>query len=752
MFKKLIMLKINYLNRTKELIAKYSQLSLKQLTQISADWQKQPYLSILKKDFIVQATALAAAVVNKIKHINLYDSQLKAALILDKGVIEELKTGEGKSYVAILNAYYESFYGYVHIISTNEYLSHRDYLNAVDILNALNISSSFVNSDMSKEEKIFSYRKQVVFTTNANLGFDYLRDCTELTPKLRIPRLDYALIDEADLILLDEAKTPLILSNRSNQFSRNIANLTKIVHAINKLNPTEIKIEKDLNNVYLTDEGYKHIAKLYPDFMNNFSDINSVLTAKFLMKKDKDFIIENNAIKLIDQDTGRISDNRQYMYGLQTILEIINKVPVNNTTDYNQEISNPALFNLYKKFSGMTGTAIDGKEEFLSLYNKRIIKIKPHFKNRRKDLPDLLFTSEKARETYLLNQIKFYHKKHYPILIQTIDIKSNQEIASLLAKNGYKFQVINGKTIYTKKKFSKEVTLIKKAGRKSTITIATNVVGRGTDIKLEDERYPLIILGIGRSSNIRLDKQLIGRTGRQGQAGISQFLINANEDFIRNYSNRHTFDMYIKYVLKHPNTKQLRSPIFLKMIKQASEKHAIISSSQAQALANITNVNEVLRLIIYKFRNELLFDSSNQFLNKFVDQNTNQYLSYISQLHLTNIFAAVKRIDFSPKFKAQTDFNKQLYYFSDEGKFDIQKKLNNLSKKEKEGLKKELLIQIDEFWLDLLHSLKKLEKTTQWTKYAGINPLGIYTKKAINIYNANLNHLALQMMTTILGY
>lgn len=540
-----------------------------------------------------------------------YKVQLMGAIVLFNGDIAEMKTGEGKTLTSIFAIYLAVITGNsVHVVTTNEYLAKRDMELNSKVFNFLNISTAVNLKNLSIEFKKNAYQHQVLYSTHSELGFDYLRDnlCkyseNGLLQDNRVQSShDFIIIDEADSILIDEAKTPLILSSLDIE-NKQYEKPNNFVQTLIK--NEDYEIDYTSFNIYLTEKGnYKaekffNISNLY---LPQYSPINhrilQALRANFLIKKDHDYIVEDNMIKLIDKSTGRIMNGKSYTNGLHQAIEIKEHLKVTPENQINATITYQNYFRLYKKIGGMTGTAKTEEEELKQVYNMSVRVIPTEKPCIREDDTDVIYKTIKMRNTALCNEIIMRHNNKQPILIGTLSIEDSEIISNLLNNLKIKHNVLNAKN------HQYEASIISEAGIAGNVTVATNMAGRGTDIKLDEEAKKaggLAVLGLGRHESRRVDNQLRGRSGRQGDPGYTKFFLSLEDDLMIRFGlskikamNLNVFD----------ETKPIKSKILSKTIENAQKQIEGINYDQRASTLKYDSINSIQREQYYILRKEI---------------------------------------------------------------------------------------------------------------------------------------------------
>ncbi|RAK09766.1 preprotein translocase subunit SecA [Halanaerobium saccharolyticum] len=466
-----------------------------------------------------------------------YDVQLIGGIVLHQGKIAEMKTGEGKTLAATLPVYLNALTGKgVHVVTVNDYLAERDSEWMGQIYRFLGMSVGVILSGMSPAERREAYNCDITYGTNNEFGFDYLRDNMAYKEEDLVQREHhYAILDEVDSILIDEARTPLIISGPVQEKSSDYRKFNRVIPALKREEDYEIDEKNKL--VTLTEAGVEKAEKklnvdnLYSE--ENFKlnhQLNQALKAHTLMKKDRDYIVKDGAVKIVDEFTGRVMEGRRYSEGLHQAIEAKEGVEVQKGSQTFAKITLQNFFRMYDKLSGMTGTAETEEEEFIKIYDMPVVVVPTNEPMIRDDMPDLVFTNKEAKYKNVIGEIKRLYEKGQPVLVGTADIENSEMLSRELKRENVPHQVLNAKN------HEREAEIIKDAGQKKSVTIATNMAGRGTDIVLGDgvvELGGLHVLGTERHESRRIDNQLRGRAGRQGDPGSSQFYVSLEDDLLR---------------------------------------------------------------------------------------------------------------------------------------------------------------------------------------------------------------------------
>ncbi|WP_349401735.1 protein translocase subunit SecA [Candidatus Phytoplasma solani] len=561
-----------------------------------------------------EAYALAREATKRVTGLTPYYVQVLGAIILHQGNIAEMKTGEGKTLTAIMPAYLNALSGdSVHIVTVNEYLAKREFEGKIgEVFRFLGLSVGINIKDKNIEEKQAAYLCDVLYTINSELGFDYLRDNMEIDAHNLVMKrpYSYAIVDEVDSILIDEARTPLIIS----QSTKETKNLYKEANRFVKtLKSQHYLIELESKTIELTEEGmnkaenFFQIENLYDiQYSSLLHHIKNALKAFFTMHKNKDYLVDQNQVLIIDQFTGRVLKGRQFSDGLHQALEAKEGVLIKEETSIGATITYQNFFRLYHKLSGMTGTAKTEEDEFRDIYNMEVIEIPTNLPMIRIDEPDFIFVTMKEKYDALIDEILERHKLGQPILIGTTTVEVSEIIAKKLKKHLIKHEILNAKN------HSKEAEIITKAGLKNSVTIATNMAGRGTDIRLGEGVIALgglAVLGTERHESRRIDNQLRGRAGRQGDPGYSRFFISSQDELAQRFGG--TKIEKIISLLQQINTseKKTSSKMITKFFTKIQKKVESSNFDYRKYLLKYDDILRIQREIIYGQRKEILNSS-----------------------------------------------------------------------------------------------------------------------------------------------
>jgi len=563
-------------------------------------------------DLLVEAFAVVREAARRTIGLYPFKVQLMGGIVLHDGNIAEMKTGEGKTLTATMPVYLNALTGEgVHVVTVNEYLARRDATEMGKIYEFLGLTVGLNLHDMSREEKQKAYQADITYGTNNEFGFDYLRDNMVLYKEQMVQRpLNYAIIDEVDSILIDEARTPLIISGSSNKSNQLYLQANAFVRTLRR--DVDYTIDEKTKTVMLTEEGINKAEKAF-GIDNLFSvnhvtlnhHINQALRANYIMQRDVDYVVQDGEIIIVDQFTGRLMKGRRYSDGLHQAIEAKEGVEIQNESMTMATITFQNYFRMYKKLAGMTGTAKTEEEEFQNIYNMNVVVIPTNKPMIREDKPDLIYKTMDAKFKAVVKDIEERHKKGQPVLVGTVAVETSEYLSQLLKKRGIPHNVLNAKN------HEREAEIIAQAGQKGAVTIATNMAGRGTDIKLGEgvkELGGLAVIGTERHESRRIDNQLRGRSGRQGDPGVSQFYLSMEDELMRRFGSDNMKAMMDK--LGIDDSQPIQSKMVSKAVESAQKR---VEGNNFDARKQLLQYDEVIRQqreIIYKQRFEVI-DSDN---------------------------------------------------------------------------------------------------------------------------------------------
>ena len=706
-------------------------------------------------DILVQAFALAREACYRGIGEKPFKVQIIGGLAIHYGNIAEMKTGEGKTLTTVLPAYVNSLTGKgVHVVTTNEYLSDRNANWMKPIYDLLGVSVGVNLRDMTPKEKQDVYNCDITYSTNNEIGFDYLRDNMVVNKEDRVQRpLNYCIIDEVDSILIDEARTPLIISGgKANSNSLYI----EANRAVKNLKEDEdYTVDLKTKSVSLTEEGSKKIEKILN--VKNLYDIdnaslvhhlNQALKANYAFAKDVDYVVSDGQVIIVDQFTGRLMQGRQYSDGLHQAIEAKEGVTINVETKTMATITFQNLFRMYNKLSGMTGTAKTEEEEFRNIYNMYVICIPTNKPVIREDLADLVYATEKGKYKAIINTVKEIHSKGQPILIGTISVESNEHLSGLLKKAGLPHEVLNAKN------HEREAEIIAKAGEKGAITLATNMAGRGTDIKLGEgvkELGGLCVIGTERHESRRIDNQLRGRAGRQGDPGMSQFFVSFEDDLMRRFGTDR-----IKMMLQSlgvDDDMAIRSKTLTKSIETAQKRVEGNNYDIRKSLLDYDNVLNEQREIIYNKRNEII---DNESISQTVIDTFKETINVLCENHIAPEGHLTENDKSEIVEYVNTNFlkkqNLKVEDIIDLKDKDVPEYISSLVINDYEEKVKGLPVRneferaislrvIDSNWVEHMNTMEHLKEGIGLRGYSQTNPVQAYTMEGFELFDKLLDKI-----------
>ena len=707
-------------------------------------------------DLIVESFAVVREAAYRVIGEKPFRVQIIGGLALHFGNIAEMKTGEGKTLTATMPTYLNALTGLgVHIVTANEFLAQRDSEWMGAIYKFLGLTVGLNTRELSEKEKQEMYACDVLYSTNNEIGFDYLRDNMVVRAEDRVQRpLNYCIVDEVDSILIDEARTPLIISGGQANSSNMYIDADRVAKKLK--NEVDYTIDEKTKSVSLTEEGSRKVESL--THINNLYDLehtafvhhlNQALKANYAFKIDVDYVIENGEVIIVDQFTGRLMHGRQFSEGLHQALEAKEGVQINVETKTMATITFQNLFRMYNKLSGMTGTAKTEEEEFRAIYNMYVIQIPTNKPVIRVDEPDLVYSNIAGKYKSIVNAVKLIHETGQPILIGTISVEVNEYLSTLLNKAGLKHVILNAKN------HAREAEIIAKAGEKGAITIATNTAGRGTDIKLGEgvkDLGGLCVIGTERHEARRIDNQLRGRAGRQGDPGHSQFFVSFEDDLMRRFGTDSVKRMLEAVGVK--GDQSIKSRALTRSIETAQKKVEGNNYDIRKSLLDYDNVMNEQREIIYARRNEILdqesihdrvIESFKNTIQVLVDSHiepegylTDDDKSEIIEYVNTNFIKSGKLI----KVEKIEEMKEQevVDYLTDVVIKDYDKKMDGNPAID-EFEKAITLRVIDDLWVDHMNTMEHLKEGIGLRGYGQVNPVQAYTMEGFELFDEFMNRI-----------
>ena len=733
----------------------YSRLTDTELQNKTDEFKNRLANGATLDDILVEAFATAREAAFRIIGEKHYYVQILGGLAIHYGNIAEMKTGEGKTLTSVLPAYLNALTGKgVHIITVNEYLANRDAEWMGEIHRFLGLTVGVNTRDLSPEEKQAAYACDILYSTNNEIGFDYLRDNMVTHKDKRVQRpLNFAIIDEVDSVLIDEARTPLIISGGEMVNQNLYVRADSYVKSL-KENDDYIFDEKT-NSVNLTEKGADKAETSFN--INNLYDvenstllhfINQSLRANYAMRKDVDYVVQDGEIVIVDQFTGRLMKGRAYSEGLHQAIEAKEGVRINQETKTFATITFQNLFRMYNKLSGMTGTAKTEEEEFRNIYNMYVIEIPTNKDVIRIDAPDLLYASKEAKYKAIVQFVKDRYEKGQPVLIGTIAIETSELISSLLKQAHIPHEVLNAKN------HEREAEIISKIGLGKSVTIATNMAGRGTDIKLSDEIRALgglCVVGTERHESRRIDNQLRGRSGRQGDPGYTQFFVSMRDDLMVRFGSDRIGAMMDSMGF---GDNAIQSKTFTKSVGTAQKRVEGNNFDIRKSLLQYDDVMNNQREIIYDKRNKILDNDS---IHEMVLSTFRHHIEDLVKSHL------------APEGFLTEDDLKEILEFANENliKKDIKRdKFSNLNENEiidtickvvideyEDKIKdvpvevinefeKVITLQVlDNYWMEHINTMSHLREGIHLRGYAQEDPLRAYTMEGFDLFDNMLQRI-----------
>ena len=697
-----------------------------------------------------------------------FDVQIMGGIVLHNGNIAEMKTGEGKTLTIVLSAYLNALHGKgVHIVTVNDYLAKSDCNEMGVIYKFLGLTSGYINNNQNDEQRRSNYYCDITYATNSELGFDYLRDNMKFSSSELVQRgHKYAIVDEIDSCLIDEARTPLVISGAAENKEGQYLAIDKLVK---KLNEKDYELDEKDKNIYLTNIGISNVEKIFDQAgllkNNNLYDpnnlslvhfVNQALRANHLFKKGKDYIIRDDELKIIDELTGRILEGRRYGDGLHQALEAKERIEVQVENQTLASITYQNYFKLYEKLSGCTGTALTESEEFREIYNLDVTVIPTNKKMIRKDWNDQIFRTENEKNEAIIKKIQQCYKTGQPMLVFTSSVNKSEVYSELLNKNKIPHTVLNAKN------HEKEADIIADAGKLKSIIITTSISGRGVDIKLGGKKSNidaandqseknkikslggLFVLGTERMESRRVDNQARGRSGRQGDEGNSIFFVSLEDDLMRIFGSESMTNVLEKLGLK--NGESIDHPWINKALERAQQKVESRNFDIRKTLLKFDNVLNDQRQVIFNQRKDIInsddiFSYSNNFLNEI----SSDLLKYKDSKDFESQIRILFGKSFSDSEIAHLAKNDDKVFTKNIEKKFLEKReerVNIIGDNQAAEIEKRILLQsIDLNWKLHIQYLEQLRQVIGLRSYGQRDPLVEYKKEAFMLFENLLNKI-----------
>ena len=727
-----------------------------------------------------KAFALVREASKRVRNERHFDVQIIGGIVLHESKIAEMRTGEGKTLTITLAAYLNALHEKgVHVVTVNDYLAKRDSQEMGEIYKFLGLSSGFINNNQFDFERKKNYNCDITYATNSELGFDYLRDNMKYSENEMVQREHFfSIVDEIDSCLIDEARTPLVISGAAEDKTTQYLAIDKL---INNLKEKDYEIDEKDKNILLTNEGINNVEKIFSNAgilkNNNFYDpenlglvhhVNQALRANHLFEKGKDYIVQNNTLKIIDELTGRILEGRRFGDGLHQALEAKEKIDVQAENLTLASITYQNYFKLYKKISGCTGTAATESEEFFEIYNLPVVVIPTNKKMIRSDFNDQIFRTEEEKNTSIIKKISDCHKLGQPLLIFTSSINKSETYSKLLKNQNIKHVVLNAKN------HENEAEIIANAGKEKSVIITTSISGRGVDIQLGGKKGStsdsdleenkkrikslggLFVIGTERMESRRVDNQARGRSGRQGDEGSSIFYVSLEDDLMRIFGSESMNNILQKLGLK--DGESIDHPWINKALERAQQKVEARNFDIRKTLIKFDNVLNDQRHVIFSQRKEAMksekiFSYSDDFLNEINEDIIKLKIKKLSDPS-NNEFNNRLKLILGKKFEDLESLNdkeikeKILYKFQESRK----ERLDLLGTEQSKELEKRIFLQtIDMNWKSHIQYLEQLRQVIGLRSYGQRDPLIEYKKEAFDLFENLLNKLKLDFITMLMN-
>ncbi len=708
-----------------------------------------------------------------------FDVQIIGGIVLHEGKIAEMKTGEGKTLTITLAAYLNALKEKgVHVVTVNDYLAKRDCESMGKIYNFLGLSSGFINNDQDDFERRKNYNCDVTYATNSELGFDYLRDNMAVLKEQIVQREHYfSIVDEIDSCLIDEARTPLVISGAAENKTDKYMAVDKLVK---KLKPEDYEIDEKDKNILLTNKGIDNVEKIFinagvlknenfydPENLNLVHHVNQALRANHLFEKGRDYIVKDGSLKIIDELTGRILEGRRYGDGLHQALEAKERIEIQVENQTLASITYQNYFKLYSKISGCTGTASTESEEFFEIYNLNVVTVPTNKKMIRKDWNDIIFRTLKEKDTAIISKIRECNNKGQPLLVFTASINKSEHYSNLLKKSGIKHIVLNAKN------HESEAEIIANAGTKHSIIITTSISGRGVDIKLGGKNNKnnekneikslggLFVIGTERMESRRVDNQARGRSGRQGDEGNSIFYVSLEDDLMRIFGSESMNNILEKLGLK--DGESIEHTWINKALERAQQKVEARNFDIRKTLLKFDNVLNDQRQVIFTQRSEVInskeiFSYSDNFLSEIIDE--------LKKINIKDV-SPKKKSEFNNQLRSllgksfeESEFQDLLKGNNEEFEKKIKEKflkirnerIKHISEVQTAELEKRIFLQtIDLSWKSHIQYLEQLRQVIGLRSYGQRDPLIEYKKEAFNLFENLLTKLKRDFITILIN-
>lgn len=749
---------------------KISSLSDEELSNKTSEFKKRLKDGETLDDILEEAFAVAREASKRVLGMRQYKVQLIGGIVLHQGKIAEMKTGEGKTLVAVAPCYLNALLGKgVHVITVNDYLAERDADTVRPVFDFLGMTVGTIIAGQDPNTRRKQYSCDLAYGTNAEFGFDYLRDnmVKRLSDKVQA-ELSYCIIDEVDSILIDEARTPLIISGEGDPISDLYYRADDFVRTINE---DDYELDKKEHTASFTESGFKKAEQFFK--IRNITNINNMaiyhhmnqaLVAHKLMDIDDDYVVKDGEVFIVDEFTGRIMDGRRFSDGLHQALEAKEKVKINSDNKTMATVTYQNFFRMYDKMSGMTGTAKTEEGEFEQTYHTNVVQIPTNMPVIRKDLDDKVYTTEKNKFEAVVEEIIKIHSTGQPILVGTATVEKSEYLSSLLKKRGLNHEILNAKND------KKEAEIVEKAGCINAITIATNMAGRGTDIKLGNNNPEmeekvknlggLYVIGTERHEARRIDNQLRGRSGRQGDPGVSRFFVSIEDEIIKLYGGAAIKKASKR--LKEDEHGAISSKRLSRAIENAQKGIEGKNLQQRKDVLKYDNVIDKQRKVIYAERDKVLEgvdltdtimhmarEVVNEFVDKYIDCKPRNYFKYYKSMYnafmpdSTLIIPNASQMTSKEFAESTLDIVKRIYEL----------KMMLLTEEEFYMQQKEILLNVvDKYWVDHIDLMDQMRQSVGLVSVAQKDPVKEYTIEAYEMFKTLNRKIRMETLKFVFSF
>ena len=748
----------------------YEKLSDEQLQAKTPEFRKRLENGETLDDILPEAFATAREGAKRVLGLYPFHVQIIGGIALHYGNIAEMMTGEGKTLTATLPVYLNALTGKgVHVVTVNEYLSSRDESEMGQLYKWLGLSVGLNLNSMSADEKRDAYNCDVTYSTNSELGFDYLRDNMVVYKDQMVQRpLNYAIIDEVDSILIDEARTPLIISGQAEQANSEYIRADRFVKTLvedksdddvdDEEDHGDYKIDWPTKTINLTNQGIKKACEHFG--LKNLYDIDNqvlvhhidqALRANYIMLKDIDYVVQNGEVMIVDSFTGRVMEGRRYSDGLHQAIEAKEGVKIQEESKTQATITYQNFFRMYKKLAGMTGTAKTEEEEFREIYNMEVITIPTNRPIARKDLPDILYPTLDSKFEAVVKEIKERHAKGQPVLVGTVAIESSERLSQMLNQAGIPHAVLNAKN------HAKEAEIIMNAGQRGAVTIATNMAGRGTDIKLGPgvkELGGLAVIGTERHESSRIDNQLRGRSGRQGDPGVTRFYLSLEDDLMKRFGGDRV-KLFLDRISDNDDDKVIESRMITKQVESAQKRVEGNNYDTRKQTLQYDDVMRTQREIIYGERMQVISEDKSlkpvlmPMIKRTIDHKIDMYTQgdkkdWRNDQLRDFISSAITDEETTKKLNMKhlsaEELKKRLYQIAEDNYAEKEKQLAD-PEQMLEFEKVVILRVVDERWTDHIDAMDQLRQSISLRGYGQLNPLVEYQEAGYRMFEEMISNI-----------